>query len=93
MATSTDPSLEERFLLNKAKWRSRRGTLELDLILPTFVDKYFLKLPMNKRLLYLALLEEDDWDILDWLQKPMSVPKKYAYLIDQLNDFQEEKRS
>ena len=48
---------------------------------------------MSKRLLYLALLEEDDWDILDWLQKPTTVPKKYAYLIDQLNDSQEEKRS
>ena len=86
-------SSEEHFLLNKAKWRSRRGTLELDLILPAFVDKYFLKLPTRLRQSYLDLLEEDDWDILDWLQKPMSVPKKYAYLIDQLNDAQEEKRS
>lgn len=84
-------SSEEHFLLNKAKWRSRRGTLELDLILPAFVDKYFLKLPTSLRQSYLDLLEEDDWDILDWLQKPVAVPKKYADLVKQLNDSQAEK--
>lgn len=87
------PTPEDLFLLNKAKWRSRRGMLELDLTLPPFANKYFLELPTSLRNCYLDLLEEDDWNIRDWLQSPETAPIKYVQIVNLVNNFLREKNT
>jgi len=54
---------------NRAYWRSRRGLLELDLLLPPFVTARYGTLTSAQRQQFDALLECDDQDIWDWLQR------------------------
>ncbi len=49
-------------------WRSRRGLLELELLLVPFVCERFAGLPADVQGSYERLLEHDDLDIYDWLQ-------------------------
>lgn len=59
----TDP--EDRQL----EWRSRRGMLELELLLQPFVRTRLAGLDTGSKRLYARLLEQEDWDIFDWLQR------------------------
>ena len=52
--------------LNKLRWRSRRGMLELDLLLLPFFEEEFRNLPNETQLTFVKLLEEDDPDLLMW---------------------------
>ncbi len=53
---------------NQLAWRSRRGMLELELILLPFVRSRLSELPDADRETYARLLEHEDWDIFEWLQ-------------------------
>lgn len=48
-------------------WHSRRGMLELDLILIPFVRERLQKLAEAEQILYQDLLEEEDPDLYSWL--------------------------
>lgn len=50
-------------------WRSRRGMLELELKLVPFVRDQFHLLSVAERQAYEAMLEEEDWQIFDWIQQ------------------------
>lgn len=50
------------------RWRSRRGLLELELLLLPFVRKRLASLSAADKALYARLLEHDDCDIFDWIQ-------------------------
>ena len=52
--------------LNRMRWRSRRGMLELDLLLLPFFDEVFRDLPYENQLSFVKLLEQDDPDLLMW---------------------------
>lgn len=52
---------------SKIRWRSRRGMLELDLILLPFVDEHFSKLSAQQKAQYQQLLTQPDPDIYNWL--------------------------
>ena len=52
--------------LNRMRWRSRRGMLELDLLLLPFFDEVFTDLSYQNQLTFAKLLEEDDPDLLMW---------------------------
>lgn len=47
-------------------WASRRGMLELDLILVPFVEKRFKDLPAQDQQRYIDLLESEDTDLFAW---------------------------
>jgi antitoxin CptB len=47
-------------------WHSRRGMLELDLVLEPFVKGKYLKLPKEDQLRYQRLLECEDQDLFSW---------------------------
>lgn len=49
-------------------WRSRRGLLELELLLIPFVRDSFPDLHETEQDGYVRLLEHDDLDIYDWIQ-------------------------
>lgn len=52
----------------RALWRSRRGMLELDLVLVRFARHRYRHLAEADQHAYLELLRLDDWIIWDWLQ-------------------------
>lgn len=58
----------QRIDANRVAWRSRRGLLELDLLLPPFASARFDTLTPELAQAYCALLEQEDQDILRWLQ-------------------------
>ncbi len=55
--------------LNRCYWRSRRGLLELDLLLPPFVLARFETLSATQRTALQRLLECEDQDIWSWFQQ------------------------
>ncbi|MEE3278786.1 MAG: succinate dehydrogenase assembly factor 2 [Pseudomonadota bacterium] len=71
----------------RALWRSRRGLLELDLILVPFVENCFASLPDRLRSDYLDLLTVDDVDAYAWLVSGESVPSRYKQIIDVVRRF------
>ncbi|SER67627.1 antitoxin CptB [Nitrosomonas sp. Nm51] len=51
----------------RARWRCRRGMLELDIILQRFMDKYYRKLGAEELLQFerlLSLADNDLWDLI-----------------------------
>ena len=68
--------------LKSVKWRSRRGMLELDLILQPFIDKVFATLSLEMQNLYWQFLEEEDQDLWRWLLKIEQAPEVYHELIN-----------
>lgn len=52
---------------NRARWASRRGLLELDLLLSPFVETEFERLDEDQRRLYQELLQFDDQDLMEWI--------------------------
>lgn len=59
--------MDQREEWNRAKWASRRGLLELDLLLSPFVEERFVELEASLRSLYRELLYEGDQDLLEWI--------------------------
>lgn len=53
--------------LKRMYWHSRRGMLELDLLLIPFVEQRLAALNEQKQQLYRDLLEEEDQDLFIWL--------------------------
>lgn len=49
-------------------WRSRRGMLELELKLVPFVRDHFNNLTAVEQKAYEAMLNEEDWQLYDWMQ-------------------------
>jgi antitoxin CptB len=53
--------------LNKLRWRCRRGTLELDLILQTYLENNYPLAPVNEQQAFVRLLELEDTALADYL--------------------------
>ena len=51
----------------RIRWASRRGMLELDLMLVPFFDGCFLQLSERDQQRYIELLEGEDTDLFDWM--------------------------
>ena len=60
--------------LKKMYWHSRRGMLELDLILVPFAENVLPNLSKSECAEYARLLEQEDQDIFMWLMKRVPVP-------------------
>ena len=54
---------------NRLMWASRRGMLELDLILQPFVENTYDSLCEDDQLRFEALLEREDQQLFLWLMK------------------------
>jgi antitoxin CptB len=52
---------------NRARWRCRRGMLELDIVLQRFVDKHYAQLNENELRQFEALLDLPDNDLWDMI--------------------------
>lgn len=62
--------------LNRLRWRCRRGTLELDLMLTRYLVKRYQLADDNERQTFLRLLELEDSELMSYLmgeQVPMAI--------------------
>ena len=66
-------------------WASRRGMLELDLILVPFVENRFLTLSHADQQLYIRLLEQEDNEMFTWfLGRERPADQQLAKIVDQI---------
>ena len=61
--------------LNRLRWASRRGMLELDLILEPFLQNIYPDLPEPDKVRYQKLLDCEDQDLFNWFLRKME-PKE-----------------
>lgn len=59
---------------NRLKWASRRGMLELDLILMPFLENIYRTLEAQQQAWYVELLECEDQDMFGWLMQHKEPP-------------------
>ena len=62
-------------------WACRRGMLELDIVLISFLEKHFDALTLQDKHLFVSLLTSSDQDLFDWFLQKKSPPEEYASLI------------
>ena len=60
--------------LNRLFWHSRRGMLELDLLLVPFAQQHVKHLSAEQQQLYKLLLLEEDQDLYSWLTRRELAP-------------------
>lgn len=59
----------ERAEYNRVIWHSRRGMLELDIVLESFVKDCYLSLDPDSQALYRRLLTCEDQELFNWFLK------------------------
>ena len=80
--------MDQREEWNRAKWASRRGLLELDLLLAPFVMETFLELNASLRQDYRELLSQDDQDLMEWIMGRSAVTEdRFVPVIEEIRRF------
>ena len=51
---------------NRLRWATRRGMLELDLVLSPFLENHYDHITPEEQALFQNLLEEQDQDMFNW---------------------------
>jgi antitoxin CptB len=70
---------------NKIAYRCKRGLLELDLLLNNFYKVSVKKMSSVDKMQLLSLLEIDDFELWDLIQKPSNKDSKHSNLINLIN--------
>ncbi len=60
--------MDERIEFNRLVWHSRRGMLEIDVMLMPFTKHFYQNLPAADQTAYRQLLDCEDQDIWEWLR-------------------------
>jgi len=68
--------------LDRVLWRSRRGMLELDLLLVNFAKARYPLLATGDQGAYRCLLGLDDPTIWDWLQRRSQPSARFVRIVD-----------
>ena len=80
--------MDQREEWNRAKWASRRGLLELDLLLAPFVTEAFLELNSILRQDYRELLFQDDQDLMEWIMGRSAITEaRFVPVIEEIRRF------
>ena len=80
--------MDQREEWNRAKWASRRGLLELDLLLAPFVTEAFLELNVVLRQDYRELLFQDDQDLMEWIMGRSAIAEdRFVPVIQEIRRF------
>ena len=80
--------MDQREEWNRAKWASRRGLLELDLLLAPFVMETFLELNASLRQDYRELLFQDDQDLMEWIMGRSAITEdRFVSVIEEIRRF------
>lgn len=67
--------------INRLLWQSRRGALELDIILSNYIVSCYPKISGELRMQFRTLLKEEDPQMLDWLVYKSSPPPQHANIV------------
>lgn len=78
---------------DRLRWRCRRGLLELDIVLRTFLDRGYDRLPPVEQKAFQELLDTPDTDLWSWLsggsqpskKELKEIVKKISQVIDKNN--------
>jgi len=73
---------------NRVIWHSRRGMVELDLVLEPFIKQAYLLLSEADQLAYRELLDCEDQELFDWFLKKSPVDAKHQATVDMILDYQ-----
>lgn len=73
--------------LQRAQWRSRRGLLELELLLAPFVNNRFGQVTEALKSDYETLLDFDDMDVHEWLLDRAEVPPEMVPIVTEIRRF------
>ena len=80
--------MDHREEWNRAKWASRRGLLELDLLLAPFVNEAFLQLDTVLRQNYREMLFQDDQDLMEWIMGRSAITEdRFVPVIEEIRRF------
>ena len=80
--------MEESTEFNRVRWHSRRGMLELDLVLEPFVEQRYSGLSEHQQRLYRRLLECEDQDLYSWfLGRVRPGDAELAEIVDVVLDY------
>ncbi len=72
--------------LERVRWRSRRGMLELDLFLVPFAENRYADLAPADRAAFRHLLDREDWEILDWMRQDSAPALDLARIVELVRD-------
>jgi len=74
--------------INRMRWASRRGMLELDLVLEPFVTARYAGLSERDRLRFQELMRCEDQDLFGWfLRREQPEDEELAAIVNQVLDF------
>ena len=73
--------------LQRLRWRSRRGLLELELLLAPFNDHRLWLLPESLLEEYEVLLDCDDIDVHEWLMRRAEIPGGVERIVKEIRAF------
>lgn len=77
--------MTENSELNRVFWHSRRGMLELDLVLVPFVKNVYATLPLHEQEIYKRLLECEDTELFAWaLQRSKPADTDLAMIMEKI---------
>ena len=80
--------MDQREEWNRAKWASRRGLLELDLLVAPFVTEAFFELNAVLRQDYRELLFQDDQDLMEWIMGRSAITEdRFVPVIEEIRRF------
>lgn len=88
LVSSYNGCMESKAEYNRLCWHSRRGMLELDLVLEPFVKQRYLELDEVSRARYRRLLECEDQDLFSWfLRRLVPEDEELADIVNQIIEF------
>ncbi len=67
MEQGTQPAAIDRAVMQRLRWRTRRGLLELDIVLARFVERHYAELNESGRAAFNALLDMPDTELWDMI--------------------------
>jgi antitoxin CptB len=83
--TSSDQWQDKLPSINQLRWACRRGLLELDLLLNTYVDKVYDQLTDEEKWQFISLLDMQDQEMYEMLSgKTSPNDKQLAELLDKI---------
>ncbi len=78
----------DRARFNRVVWQSRRGMLELDLVLEPFVKNQYSRLDAPMQTLYNRLLTCQDQELFNWfLKKEPASDAELAKMVEMILDY------
>tara|TARA_B100000965_G_scaffold55763_1_gene42319 strand:+ start:879 stop:1130 length:252 start_codon:yes stop_codon:yes gene_type:complete len=72
-------------ILQKLRWKSRKGIRELDILLQSFLDNEFTKLNNSDKKIFEELIEIETYDLLNAITGKSSYDVKYESIIKKLS--------